>query len=47
MKPIWYIIVVACVPISAIGRMADSLSKHRHTLYEVGDVAESRYDLED
>lgn len=25
MKPIWYIIGVACVLISAIGRMADSL----------------------
>ena len=26
MKPIWYIIGVACVLISTIGRMADSLS---------------------
>lgn len=26
MKPIWYIIGVACVLISSIGRMADSLS---------------------
>lgn len=36
MKPIWYIIGVACVLISAIGRMADSLSD---VLITVGAIA--------
>ncbi len=36
MKPIWYIIGVACVLISAIGRMADSLSD---VLIAIGAIA--------
>ena len=36
MKPIWYIIGVACVLISAIGRMADSLSE---VLIAIGAIA--------